>query len=434
MRLVTAEQPTAVGPTGLLRRLPSWFPAVGDQGVIAVENLGLSILFSRVAGLDALGVYSLISMTLLACLGFERTLLTDPWLASRLNMFPRRAHSEDQLQAKALTPQLRTLVWFAALLICLPTLAVCLLAAPSEKAWLLAVPLAPFFIIQDVGRYDAYQRGDVWRAFFSDTVQMVVVFTLAGIGFVTGRIDVAWIMGSWLTAYVVSVWPVRTGLFGPLTFTRTTMWWRTVCKPLGMPLLMDSVAFFVSSNVTSYLLAARATSASVGSVRVVTSIYSPIAMIFTGLTMWLVPALSRRTADDTAGLRRKAFIGLGGLGALATVAGVWLGPWIAPLLFGSGATPSRTALLIGGLTTVLNALSTTWIASVKVFGRYQPISWTRAVSGASMIVAMLVVVWTRSVEGYLFIVMLQTLAIAVVAWILQSAFTKTTALGRKTHD
>ncbi|GAA1389910.1 hypothetical protein [Luteococcus peritonei] len=404
---------------GLLGRLPGWFPAVGDQGVIAVTNLALSVMVSRTGGVAALGVYALVSMTMLACLGFERTLVTDPWLSSRLSVFPRRAHQGDQMDATAFGAELRTVVLGSSLLVALPTLVVAWVAGGGWGPWLIAGPCAALFVLQDAGRYSAYKRADTWRAFVSDLLLMLVTLGGLGLGVLLGRLGIGWILTSYALGFVVGMIPTARWLAGPVMPGQTGRWWRSVCRPLGMPLLQDSVAYFVSTNVSSYLLAALASKATVGGVRVVTTLYSPLAMIFTGMSMWLVPALTQRGHAASAGLRRKAMLGLSVIGALVTLAAVALGPWVAPLVFGHDANVSRMALLLGGISTWMNAVASTWLATVKVFGRYRPISWARTISGALMIVLMLVMAATHSVDGYLMLLLLQNAAIALVAWMVQ---------------
>lgn len=393
----------------MIRRLPAWLLAVLDQGVIAVTNLTLSIIFSRTVGLSGLGVYSLISVTLLSSLGMVRTLVGDPWMASRDSGDSR------------LPPQLRFLYVLSALIVTIPTAIVALVSGGGPSAWLLSCAVAPLFMIQDGARYVAYKRERTVLALMSD----VLLFggTLAGVlvGVALHKVGVSWTMGSWLFGYVLALVPVRFALKGSVDSAGARDWWNRVCRRLALPLLLDSVAYFVSMNVTIYILAAIASPSVVGSVRVVNSLYSPIALVFTGITMWLVPWLARRGSADTHRARRMATLALTTTAIVLLILMVLLGPWAAPLLFGPEADIARFALLLGGLATCFNAVASTWLATVRVFGRYRSISWTRAITGVLMVALLLLVPPTRSLAGYLSLLAFQNLSVMVAAWLNQRA-------------
>lgn len=401
----------------LALRLPGWFTAIADQGVIAIINLGMSIAVTRLGGVADLGVYSLIAMTTLACLGFVRTLLTDPWLSSRLGADSTEGPA--RIDARQFGPELRALALLAALACALPTLLVALWSGGGQRAWLLLVLGATLWTLQDTTRYAFYKRSNSWGALSSDSLLLITTACGAALGWGLGRLDLAWLLGSYTTGVAVACLPGLRFLIGPLSFGTAGAWWQAVCRRLGLPLLQDSVAYFISANVSSYLLAGLASAAIVGEVRVVSSLYSPLAMVFTGMSMWLVPALTTRGLQATQRLRAKAMLGLSAAGVLATVVAVAVGPWLALNVFGADAKVSRAALMIGGLSTWLNAMASTWIAAVKVFSSYRPISWARTLSGVAIIPAILVLPFTRGADGYLALLLLQNLAVAATAFLLQ---------------
>lgn len=420
-RCVSSSHPVSIQTA--LHRLPGWFPAIADQGVIAITNLAMSIVITRVGGVGDLGTYSLISMTMLACLGFERVLVTDPWLSSRLTYFPVRAHPQDQLDAAVFGPQIRMLVLLSAVFVTIPTLLVAWVAGGGWTPWLVTGLTAALMTLQDGGRYAAYKRRETWRALASDAALLLTTTVGLLLGLALGRLDLSWVLYTYTAGFVVACAPSIGALIGPVTFRQTGLWWTTVCRRLGMPLLQDSIAYFISTNISAYLLAALASKEAVGSVRVVTTLYSPLAMVFTGMSMWLVPSLTTRGLEQTRAMRGKAMLGLSATGLLVTAIAVTIGPWLAPIVFGSDAQIGWQALLIGGLSTWLNAIASIWIATVKVFGQYRPISWARTVSGLALIGLMLLVAAAHSVNGYLLLLFLQNATVASTAWWLQRSHT-----------
>jgi hypothetical protein len=200
-------------------------------------------------------------------------------------------------------------------------------------------------------------------------------------------------------------------------------WWLATCRPLATKLAHDGLAFQVGVSGSLYVLAAVGTHRDVGIVRVVQSAFSPLLLTITGLSMWLVPFLAHRDTDRMLHVRRQATALL----VLASVVGValavWAGPWLIRLVYGSQAVPDRISLLLAGGWAAAAAIAAPWLASVRVAGRYSPIAWTRSGGAVLTCLALAVVPAARGVDGYLGMLALQYVLVAVAALVVGSRIT-----------
>lgn len=385
-------------------RLPAWTVVVADQGLVAITNLLMSIAVSRSSGLGALGVFALVNVTVLACLGFTRTLLLDPWLASR-----------ETLTSAVPPVALRTLVLAAASLTAVVTGLVCA-AAADDPVWGWAVLASFLYVLQDSGRYHAFKVDEPARALRSDGALLAVLLLVLLAGTSLGQVSLQIVLIGWCGALASGMIPTRRTVWGRLTRSGVGTWWQKTCRALGLPLLGDSIAFFVGSNVTIYLLASLGSNQQVGLVRVMTSLYSPVAILFTGLTMWLVPAMARRTLEESTTFRHRASLGLSGIAIVITVVMTLFGPGLSSLVFGPETVPDRIGLAISGLSVWLMAVSSPYLASTRVFGRYEPIMAARMVSGLATVALLALVVPARTANAYVALIASQNLAVFITAW------------------
>jgi hypothetical protein len=143
--------------------------------------------------------------------------------------------------------------------------------------------------------------------------------------------------------------------------------------------------------------------------------FSPAALVVTGLTMWLVPFLANRSPGQAERVRARATVWLvAGSLPLITLA-VALGPWFAGVAFGLDGRLSYVALGLAGLSTAAMALAAPWIAAARVSGHYLPIAWARAAAAIATLAGMLTVTTLRSSSGYLGLLAFQNIVVAVAA-------------------
>lgn len=388
--------------TRLLGRVPRWFLAIADQGMVAVLNLALSITVTQVAGLETLGKFAIITTTTTLCLGIARLLVADPWLASRTA--PTKAG-----------PELRFLIAVSALGAAVVTGVVVLIACGGDDRWLIAVPIAAAIVVQDFGRYVAFRIERPAGAFASD----LGVFVGAGGVFLgsvlVGRDSLTAVLLAWLVGLVAGAAVLARWVFGPVSARGIGAFWRKFCRNLATRLAFDTVAYMLGVNGSLYLLAYLGTQRDVGLVRIVQSMFSPAALVVTGLTMWLVPFLASRSTEHAARVRTRASVWLVAAGLPLIVLGVLLGPWFARLVFGVDQTPGFAALLMAGISTAAMAMAAPWVAAARVSGHYLPIPWSRAAAAIVTVVGMILVVGLRGTTGYLGLVALQNVTVAIAA-------------------
>lgn len=384
--------------------VPRWGSAILDQGLVALTNFLVSVLVTRAGGVGALGMLAILTVTVFTCTGLLRTLVLDPWLADRSSTTTSRMPGEAvtlMALGAGLAGALTGLVMFA--------------AAPAERIWLLGGSIAAAAVLQDGGRCAAYKAQLPHRALLSDVLVALVLMGVVGIGQNREVWSPGMVLQAWLLGLMVGFLSTGTLLARERSPRCSGRWWRSSCKRLAVPLLGDSAAFFLCVNVTTYLLAYYGSSTQVGAVRVVTSLYSPVAILFTGLSMWLLPTLAALDMGESHRVQRKATLALSAVAVIAGAVIVTCGGPLAKLVFGESAEPSHVGLLLGALAAWSNAIGTVFIAAVKVFGSYSPISRTRLLVGVASVAAMPVWGSSWTSEGYLTLALLQSLAVLGIA-------------------
>ena len=146
--------------------------------------------------------------------------------------------------------------------------------------------------------------------------------------------------------------------------------------------------------------------------------FSPAALVVTGLTMWLVPFLANRSSEASAQARRRVTVWLTAGSVPLILLAVVVGPWFISLVFGIDDPPGPVPLLLAGIATLGMAVSAPWVAAARVSGHYLPIAWARALSAVITWVGMIAFSALRGANGYLGLLALQSLMVAGTAiWI-----------------
>jgi O-antigen/teichoic acid export membrane protein len=383
-------------------RLPRWLVAVVDQGLVAILNLALSVTVTQVAGVTTLGRFAIVATTTTLCMGVARLLVTDPWLASR---------------SASTTPgsELRWLVASAAVGAAVVTAVVVLIGTGGDRRWLLAVPIAAAVVVQDFGRYLSFRVERTTGAFASDLAVLLGAAVTFGLAAVLGRAGLAAVLVAWLVGLLVGIAVVAGRIAGPTSPAGALAWWRAHCRFLATRLAFDTVAYMIGVSGSLYLLAYVGTPRDVGVVRIVQTMFSPAALVVTGLTMWLVPFLANRAPGQAERVRARATVWLATGSVPLVVLAVLVGPWFARLVFGVDEGPGFVPLALAGISTLAMALAAPWVAAARVSGHYLPIAWSRAASAVATIVGMVILPALRSTSGYLGMVAFQNAAVAAAA-------------------
>lgn len=383
-------------------RLPRWSLAIADQGLVAILNLSLAVAVTQAAGLSTLGRFAVVTTTTALCMGVARLLVTDPWIASRT------APSEPG-------PELRWLVLLAASGAALVTGVVVLVSCGGDHRWLLTVPIAAGIVVQDFGRYLSFRVEHVVGALASDSGVLLGAVATFLVVLALGWSGLTAVLLSWLVGLVVGIVVLRRRLSGPTGPRGSLLFWRRFCRSLSGRLAFDTAGYMLGVSGSLYLLAYLGSQRDVGLVRIVQTMFSPAALIVTGLTMWMVPFLANRSLAHASRVRTRASVWLAAAGLPLILVAVALGPWFAGLVFGVSEPPSYAAFALAGLSTAAMAMAAPWLAAARVSGRYLPIAWARAASAVVTVSGLALVPALRGTTGYLGLLALQNVAVAVAA-------------------
>jgi hypothetical protein len=389
-------------PSLIKARIPRWMIAVGDQGVVAIGNLLMSITVTRVAGVATLGRFTLVATTILLCMTVSRILVADPWLASRT-------------AARVPGPELRWLILVNAMVTSVIVAGVVFLCNGGDHHWYLACAIGPVFIVQDFGRYVAFRGESPAGALSSDASALVAGIATFLVFVSLGSADLMSVLLSWLVGITVGAVIASSRLTGPLGPRGAKTYWVRYCRPLAMKLALDGVGYIVGVSGSLYLLAYLATQHDVGTVRIVQTMFSPAVLTITGLNMWLVPYLAHHGGAQSEHARRRltTWMAIGSASVLGVA--VLLGPWLVHLVFGLSRTPPLLAICLAGLSPCAMAVAAPWVASARVSGNFTPLAWTRAGAAVITWTGLLTLTSLRAPTGYLGLLALQDVLIALVA-------------------
>jgi O-antigen/teichoic acid export membrane protein len=292
---------------------------------------------------------------------------------------------------------------------------VVMIISKGDERWLLAVPIASAVVVQDFGRYLSFRVELTTAAFASDLGVLLGAAITFAVAAVLGSLGLAAVLLAWLVGLVVGIAVLAGRMAGPTRPSGALAWWGSHCRFLATRLAFDTAAYMLGVSGSLYLLAYVGTARDVGLVRIVQTLFSPAALIVTGLTMWLVPFLANRSTVQADRVRARATVWLAAGALPLVVLAVLVGPWFARLVFGVEDGPSRGALVLAGVSTLAMALAAPWVASARVSGHYLPIAWSRAGAAVATIVGMLSVPSLRSTTGYLGLLAFQNVTVAAAA-------------------
>jgi hypothetical protein len=371
-----------------------WATTILDQAVVAVANFVLSVMVGRIAGVHGLGQWGLLVALALTLVGLNRTLLLEPFAASRA-------------ESEVVPDAVRWLLLGGASLAAAVTGIVLALVpafegvSPALAAWLVAA-----LLVQDGGRYLAFKVKKSGRALRSDVVVLVVIMLIialtlsTGSGYPNGGV-LAWASGLTVGAALNQFWRPR-----HLRWSGAGRWWVETCSRLARSLLQDSLAYILGVQLLLFGLAHLATSSEIGTTRAVSSLFSPVAVAFTGLSVWLVPHLASRPQASRTKLLRVSSM-LGAVGTLVLVVATTLGPNVIPMVFGPSVSVSRWDVVWGGLAVVAAAAGSPVLAAARVANRYFAVAQARSVAAVFAMLTLWFWPGVNSSEGYLALVAIQ---------------------------
>ena len=301
---------------------------LADQALSSLTNFGLAILVAGSVSATAFGAFSIALLTFSFVIGVNRATISDPLM----------------IQYSAASPgELRDAVRRAAgaaLALGLAAGGLCaaagMLLQDDARTALVALGLAlPGLLVQDTWRYGFFAAGRPAAATANDLVWAVVQFGLVAVLLVTGRGSVLTFTLAWggaaLAAGVVGCLQLGT-LPDPL---RARRYWRE-SRHLSVRMGIDFVLNMGAVNIATYLVGAIVGLAGVGGLRAAQTLLGPLQLLFSGLSSFVLPVLSRTVAAGARTGRLAA--------ATAVVAGGLAATWVAVLLL----LPHRLGVVLLG--------------------------------------------------------------------------------------
>jgi O-antigen/teichoic acid export membrane protein len=322
-----------------------------SQGFSSGTNFALTLIGARVLGPRGLGEVAVAYTSYLVVLSLQRALVTDPLVTRSAAMSgPERARATRD----GLTITLIGVVGLAAVI-----------AATGEaigggvgRGMLLVAPWLLFLVVQDFWRSVLFRDRRGKAAAANDGTWLLAMAVSAPL--------VWWIGSDWA---VMGCWAFGAFAGTTLGFIQTgtrPVWSRGVLArwpkelwPLGKWLGATNLGYWAFSYATLVLLVSIVGAGGLGGMRAVGTVFAPLTLIGSALSLVGLPALARRVAGSYTDAARLAFrIGL----ASGAVAAFYLafvsigGGSIIPRLFGhsfSGFTeliwPTAVSQILGAL-------------------------------------------------------------------------------------
>lgn len=310
-----------------------------DQAISSVTNFGLFLLVGRWFGPARLGIVSVGFAAYVLCLVLYRALLSSPLVVA--------SGSEVGGALRTVTGRgiAASLILASAASLVLVLLG---FVVPGDigTGLLLFAPWVGPALIQDAWRSILFRDSRGAAAALNDA---------AWLGVMLACLPIAWsIRSEWI---VVSSWGLGSTAGAALGFLQTRYpvlltraswrWWRTEIWPMGKWFGLDRVVLNVGTQGSILLLANVLDARSIGGLRAVQSVFTPLSLLGPSIVLPGLPAVERalRTSKRDAwrvAMRLTALITLVALGYVVVV-GIW-GNHILSALFG------RSFLLFRSLT------------------------------------------------------------------------------------
>jgi O-antigen/teichoic acid export membrane protein len=354
----------------------------------------LSLLAGRLLGPSRLGAIFVGFSFYLLAMGFQRSLITDPLLATTasLDNDARRGATRSALTMALLLAAVATTLLFVASVM-----------VPSNvgHGLILFVPWLVPALVQDFWRSVLFRdrRGaagalndTLWFAGMAVTLPLVLLVR-------TDWIVVAnWGFGALVgatTGFIQSRLP-------PAETRISVRWWTTRAWKLGRWLAAESVIYTISSQLLVFLLAGILGTRSLGGLRAVQTMFGLLTLLAPALALPGLPALSRALAVSADRAARLA-VYIGGLAvvlsgcyvAIAAAFGGQLLGWV----FGPSFSSFGSLILPTGIGQILIGGTIGLALLLKAQARGKALLGARAVGSASSLVLVLPLAVTRGVTG-----------------------------------
>ena len=256
-----------------------------DQGVSSLTNALLSVYVAHLLGAAQFGAFGLAYVTYVFVLNASRGLATDPLMVRF---------------SGAVVP-----VWRRAVRDCTGTalgvglvagsfvLAVSLLLPETTHEAFLALGLTlPGLMLQDSWRYSFFALGHGSQAFLNDMIWALALAPAMLLLRATGHINVFYAVLAWGGSGTVAaaVGPLQARVMPKLS---RALSWLSETRDLGPRYMAEGLSGSVANQLRGYGLGLMVGLAAVGYVQASITLVGPMTIIFTGISLVLIPEAAR---------------------------------------------------------------------------------------------------------------------------------------------
>jgi hypothetical protein len=255
------------------RALPSLLTA-GDHAVSAASNGVIAVIVARNFGAYELGYFTLSYATYLIANAVNRSLVSEPLLAS------------DGRPDKTTLASASSAGLYFSILVALPMMAgAALLGNPVLMAFAVGLPILS---LHDTRRLFAFRRGRPQDALRLDLPWLAVTGALWPLGahLTVAQLTWYWILGSLLGLVAGGAFPRIVSPAKALT------WWRADAKNLAVALFSEGVIFHLASHGTIFVVSALAGVSELGRLRTAQLLMTPVLMLPAILALMSTPHLA----------------------------------------------------------------------------------------------------------------------------------------------
>ena len=330
-----------------------------DQLLSSAATLTMTVVAGRLLGAVGLGVIFVGFAAYLVAIGVQRALVVEPLIAglSRTPTAETRESSRSALTIVGLG------AFFAAGV--LVTVGVTM-TGELARGLLLFAPWVIPALLQDFLRATLFRDG---RFRLATALEALWFGTLLCLLPLVLRADSDWaIVGAWGTgALVAAVVGLAFVQIRPQRISPAFQWWRTSALSLGRWLAGASIVYSACMFGTIMFLGLILGPASLGGLRAVLSVMTPLSLIAPAISLPGLPAIARASAASGAEARRLALrLGLLASGCAAGyVLVVGLAPGLLGLLFGTAFNEYADLVWPLGLGQIIGVLAIGFVLLLK---------------------------------------------------------------------
>ena len=354
-----------------------------SQAASSATNFALSLLAGWQLGPAGLGQVFVGFSCYLAVLGFQRALITDPFVATSSDL----GADDRRVAARAAITASMLLSASAAVLLGLAGLA--LGSGIGNSLFLFALWLVPV-LLQDVWRVVLFRDRREKAGAVNDLIWLLVMALTAPLALAT---ETRWaIIACWGVGGLVGALAgfMQTRLV-PLALRATIHWWHEDAVPLGRWLAAEGVVYLVGSQGTVFLLASILGASSIGGLRAVESLFAPLSLLGPALALPMLPELTRRVTHAASSraisLARKVTLAALGSTCAYVAASSFGNGRLLVLVYGDAFEPYRVLILPVAVRQIVGATTPGYYLLLKARRQGHTILASRVVETVSVIVA-----------------------------------------------